>query len=176
VPGGEALAVDRDLFGETITKVIEDHPMITVVRTPFTVADVSKAMDQGPLILATGPLTSPDLSEMLAQVTGRKHLYFYDAVSPTVTAESLDRSIVFAQSRYGKGEGDDYLNCPFEKDSYYDFVKALVAAESATLLLEKRWRSNSSRQSSTSRVAHRLRRLQKRVNVAWRSGTLSRLV
>jgi methylenetetrahydrofolate--tRNA-(uracil-5-)-methyltransferase len=133
VPGGEALAVDRDLFGETITKVIEDHPMITVVRTPFTVADVSKAMDQGPLILATGPLTSPDLSEMLAQVTGRKHLYFYDAVSPTVTAESLDRSIVFAQSRYGKGEGDDYLNCPFEKDSYYDFVKALVAAERAPI-------------------------------------------
>jgi methylenetetrahydrofolate--tRNA-(uracil-5-)-methyltransferase len=73
------------------------------------------------------------LSDWLAQKTGRKHLYFYDAVSPTVEASSLDRNIIFAQSRYDKGEGDDYLNCPFDKESYEAFVEALVHAERAPI-------------------------------------------
>lgn len=85
------------------------------------------------LILATGPLTSPEMAEWLAQMTDREHLYFYDAVSPTVEASSLDMSIIFAQSRYDKGGGDDYLNCPFNKEEYEAFVRELVAAERAPI-------------------------------------------
>jgi methylenetetrahydrofolate--tRNA-(uracil-5-)-methyltransferase len=131
VPGGEALCVDRDAFGKEITETISNHPLIEVQREVFTPALLEKLRNQGiPVILATGPLTSDDLSQWLAEATGRKHLYFYDAVSPTVDASSLDRDIVFAQSRYDKG-GDDYLNCPFDKDSYEVFVDALVSAERA---------------------------------------------
>jgi methylenetetrahydrofolate--tRNA-(uracil-5-)-methyltransferase len=133
VPGGEALAVDRDAFGAAITRKIEEHPLIEVVREEFTPAMVEQALIEGPLILATGPLTSPELSEWLSKATGRDHLYFYDAVSPTVDAASLNFDVVFAQSRYDKGEGDDYLNCPFDKDSYEAFVHALVTAERAPI-------------------------------------------
>lgn len=133
VPGGEALAVDRELFARGITAAIEAHPQIEVVRKAFSHDDLPNALDTGPVILATGPLTTPELSEYLANLTGRGHLYFYDAVSPTVDASTLDRSIVFAQSRYDKGEGDDYLNCPFEKDSYLAFVEALRTAERAPI-------------------------------------------
>lgn len=129
VPGGEALCVDRDAFGAAVTRAVSEHSLIEVVRGEFTPSMAEEC--DGPLILATGPLTSPELSEWLAAKTGRKHLYFYDAVSPTVEASSLDMSVVFAQSRYDKGEGNDYLNCPFEKDEYYAFVQALVAAERA---------------------------------------------
>lgn len=131
VPAGEALGVDRDAFGEAITKKIEAHPRIKVERTAYTPDDLGRDLKAGPVLLCTGPLTSPDLSELLAQATGRDHLYFFDAVSPTVEASSLDRSIIFAESRYGKGEGDDYLNCPFNKDEYLAFVKALCSAERA---------------------------------------------
>lgn len=133
VPGGEALAVDRDAFGAAITAAIEAHPNIQVERREFLPEDVEAALLEGPVVLATGPLTTDPLSRMLAELTGREQLYFYDAVSPTVDASSLDRSIVFAQSRYDKGEGDDYLNCPFEKDHYFDFVRELVAAERAPI-------------------------------------------
>lgn len=129
VPGGEALCVDRDAFGAAVTRTLEEHPNIEIVRGEFT-PHMAESCEE-PLILATGPLTSPELSEWLANKTGRKHLYFYDAVSPTVEASSLDMSIVFAQSRYDKGEGNDYLNCPFEKDEYYAFVQALVSAQRA---------------------------------------------
>ena len=134
VPAGEALGVDRDLFGAAITKKLEEHPLVEVRREEFTVEMAQSAIDRGDLtILATGPLTSPELSDWLAQLTGREHLYFYDAVSPTVEASSLDRNIVFAQSRYDKGEGDDYLNCPFNKENYEAFVAALVSAERAPI-------------------------------------------
>jgi methylenetetrahydrofolate--tRNA-(uracil-5-)-methyltransferase len=135
VPAGEALGVDRDRFGEAITQAIENHPKIDVLRAPFTPDDAELLLATGAnqVVLCTGPLTSPDLADWLAYRTGRKHLYFYDAVSPTVDASSLDRSVVFAQSRYDKGEGDDYLNCPFEKDSYLGFVQALIAAERAPI-------------------------------------------
>ncbi|RYG38977.1 methylenetetrahydrofolate--tRNA-(uracil(54)-C(5))-methyltransferase (FADH(2)-oxidizing) TrmFO [bacterium] len=130
VPGGEALCVDRNAFGEAITSALENHPNIEVVREEFTPENLGAELSAGnPVILATGPLTSDPLSQWLAQVTGREHLHFYDAVSPTVDASTLDRDIVFAQSRYDKGAGDDYLNCPFEKDSYFAFVDALVGAE-----------------------------------------------
>jgi methylenetetrahydrofolate--tRNA-(uracil-5-)-methyltransferase len=130
VPGGEALCVDRDKFSAAITEKVECHPNIELCRGEFTPDMARAALADGPLILATGPLTSRPLAEWMAQITGRKHLYFYDAVSPTVEASSVDMTIAFAQSRYDKG-GDDYLNCPFEKDSYYAFVEALKTAERA---------------------------------------------
>lgn len=133
VPGGEALCVDRDTFGKEITACLDSHPLIEVRREEFSPAILEGFRSAGvPVVLATGPLTSSELSEWLAEATGRKHLYFYDAVSPTVDAASLDRSIVFAQSRYDKG-GDDYLNCPFDKESYEAFVDALVHAERAPI-------------------------------------------
>ncbi|MBL8048004.1 MAG: methylenetetrahydrofolate--tRNA-(uracil(54)-C(5))-methyltransferase (FADH(2)-oxidizing) TrmFO [Chthonomonas sp.] len=128
VPGGQALAVDRDKFGAAVTATISEHPNVTVRASEWTPALIDATT---PTILATGPLSTDPVSEFLATITGRTHLHFYDAVSPVVEASSLDRSIVFAQSRYDKGEGDDYLNCPFEKDSYLAFVEALISAERA---------------------------------------------
>ena len=135
VPAGEALGVDRNAFGAGITHAIESHPLIEVVRAVFT-PDMATEILSDPkqiLIIATGPLTSPDMAEWLAKLTGRHHLYFYDAVSPTVEAATIDHSIAFGQSRYDKGEGADYLNCPFEKDDYYNFVRELVGAERAPI-------------------------------------------
>ena len=134
VPAGEALGVDREEFGRAITEKLASHPLIDLRREEFTPQMADDLLAKGEyFILATGPLTSPELAEWLAQKTGREHLYFYDAVSPTVEASSLDRNIIFAQSRYDKGEGDDYLNCPFEKDNYFEFVRQLVAAERAPI-------------------------------------------
>ena len=132
VPGGEALCVDRNQFGKAMTSLIEDHPLIAVQREEVTPEMVEGWLASGDLVIvASGPLTSPQLSEWLAAKSGREHLYFYDAVSPTVEASSLDMNIIFAESRYGKGEGDDYLNCPFNKENYEAFVSELVAAERA---------------------------------------------
>lgn len=132
VPGGEALAVDRNLYAKEITETIESHPLIELIREEFTPELAGRAIKDGPLIIATGPLTSEPLANWLAGLTGREHLYFFDAVSPTVDASTIDREVVFAQSRYDKG-GDDYLNCPFDKDQYLAFVKELVSAERAPL-------------------------------------------
>jgi methylenetetrahydrofolate--tRNA-(uracil-5-)-methyltransferase len=132
VPGGQALAVDREAFSLALTGKIENHPLISVHRQDVTPSDLEKWLNQGDrAVLATGPLTSPEVAEWLALLTGRKHLYFYDAVSPTVEAASLNMDIVFAQSRYDKGEGDDYLNCPFDKDAYEIFIQELISAERA---------------------------------------------
>jgi len=128
VPGGEALAVDRDLYAKEITERIEGHPRITVERRPFDPLEIGDE----PTILATGPLTTEPLAQWIAATTGQEHLYFFDAVSPTVDASTIDRSIAFAQSRYDKG-GDDYLNCPFDKPDYEAFVEALLAAERAPI-------------------------------------------
>ncbi|MCE9560026.1 MAG: methylenetetrahydrofolate--tRNA-(uracil(54)-C(5))-methyltransferase (FADH(2)-oxidizing) TrmFO [Armatimonadetes bacterium] len=129
VPGGQALAVDRNLFGASITEKLRNHPLIDVIDTEWT----PQMFDGSPTIIASGPLSTDAISQWLANLTGRKHLYFYDAVSPTVDASSLDMDIVFAQSRYDKGEGNDYLNCPFERDSYTAFVEALISAERAPI-------------------------------------------
>jgi methylenetetrahydrofolate--tRNA-(uracil-5-)-methyltransferase len=140
VPAGQALGVDRDKFGEAITEKIRIHPLIEVVDEVFTaeLADSFTSPNSpkslnSPLVLATGPLTTPGLSDWIANKTGKKHLYFYDAVSPTVDASTIDFSIAFHQSRYDKGEGDDYINCPFNKDEYDAFVEALVAADRVPL-------------------------------------------
>lgn len=134
VPGGQALAVDRERFAEAITRKLSEHPNIEVERRPVTPTDVEAWLEAGDqVVLATGPLTSDDLSQWLAAKTGRTHLYFYDAVAPTVESASLNMEIVFAQSRYDKGEGDDYLNCPFDKAAYEAFVEALITAERAPI-------------------------------------------
>jgi methylenetetrahydrofolate--tRNA-(uracil-5-)-methyltransferase len=122
VPAGAALAVDRERFAAAMTDAIAAHPRITVVREELC------EIPDGVVIVATGPLTSPALSAALQARLGQQHLYFYDAIAPIVTADSIDRRIAFSASRYGKG-GDDYLNCPFSRDEYYAFVEAVLAAD-----------------------------------------------
>jgi len=120
VPAGSALAVDREQFAAQLTAAINSRAEITVVRQEIT------ALPEGLAIVATGPLTSPALAHCLQQLLG-DHLYFYDAIAPIVTAESVDRSLAFAASRYGKG-GEDYLNCPLSREEYYRFVEAVRTA------------------------------------------------
>src|SRR5471032_1724602 len=146
VPAGAALAVDRERFAEIITQTLAAHPLITIVREEVTAIPASS--EREPVIVATGPLTSDALSGDLASVVGQAHLYFYDAISPIVLAETIDRSKVFRQSRWVRdlqgpdpvgpacgiddGEGD-YLNCPLTRDEYEAFYRALTTAESATV-------------------------------------------
>lgn len=127
VPAGGALAVDRDLFSEYITEKIKNHPNITVVNEVVT--EIPK---DTVCVVATGPLTDGKLAEEIVKLTGENSLSFFDAAAPIVTAESIDMSIAFSASRYGKGT-DDYINCPFNKEEYEEFHKALVSAESAPL-------------------------------------------
>ena len=119
VPAGGALAVDRDLFSQEITERITQHPNITLKRD-----EVVDIPDEGPVIIATGPLTSPKLSEEIKRIVGQKYLYFYDALSPIVDANTIDYSKAFFASRYDKG-GDDYLNCPMDQEQYRQFVHEL---------------------------------------------------
>ena len=123
VPAGGALAVDRQLFSDYVTRKIGSHPLITLRQ-----GEVSEIPAEGIVIIASGPLTSDALANSLAALTGER-LYFYDAIAPIVSAESLDMGRVFAASRYGKGDGDDYLNCPLDEAEYLRFVEELVAAE-----------------------------------------------
>ncbi|MEO8078187.1 MAG: methylenetetrahydrofolate--tRNA-(uracil(54)-C(5))-methyltransferase (FADH(2)-oxidizing) TrmFO [Acidobacteriota bacterium] len=158
VPAGAALAVDRERFSEEVTRAVGAHPLIAIVREE--VARIPAGLD-GPLIVATGPLTSDALSADIAAMVGASHLYFYDAVSPIVLAETIDMSRVFRASRWGRslrasdrdtqsghstlsvpveapacgvddGEGD-YLNCPLTQSEYARFYEALMAAERAPL-------------------------------------------
>jgi methylenetetrahydrofolate--tRNA-(uracil-5-)-methyltransferase len=158
VPAGAALAVDRDVFSARVTEAIASHPLISIRRGEVTSIPSG---DDGPVIIATGPLTSDALSAEIAALVGAKHLYFYDAISPIVSGESIDRSKVFRASRWGRSlgvrpgsdrgqtrvEGEshpgltpacgvddgegDYLNCPFTRDEYERFYAALMAAEKA---------------------------------------------
>ena len=152
VPAGAALAVDRDLFSSRVTEAIASHPLVSIRRGE--VASIPSSAD-GPVILATGPLTSDALSREIAALVGSEHLYFYDAISPIVSGESLDRSKIYRASRWNRslrreetasspassdraaqacggddGEGD-YLNCPFTRDEYERFYEALMSAEKA---------------------------------------------
>ena len=122
VPAGVALAVDRDRFAAELTAAISDLAAVTIVREELT------TLPDGLTIVATGPLTSPALSYGLQQLCGERYLYFYDAIAPIVTADSVDRTIAFPASRYGKG-GEDYLNCPLTRDEYYAFVHAVLSAQ-----------------------------------------------
>ena len=127
VAAGGALAVDRDLFSEEVTRMVESRPGIRLHRQ-----EVTQVPGEGLTLVATGPLTEGGLAGSISELTGGDHLSFFDAVAPIVTAESLDREKVFAASRYGRGEAD-YLNCPFNKEEYEAFHAALVGAERAEL-------------------------------------------
>jgi methylenetetrahydrofolate--tRNA-(uracil-5-)-methyltransferase len=122
VPAGACLAVDRVGFAREVTAAIEREPLVRLVRAEVT------SIPESPTILASGPLTSATLSEALARLLGATHLYFYDAIAPTVTAESIDMTVAWKQSRYDKG-GEDYVNCPLEREQYHAFVDALLASE-----------------------------------------------
>jgi methylenetetrahydrofolate--tRNA-(uracil-5-)-methyltransferase len=122
VPAGSALAVDRDRFAAAVTSEVASLPGVRVVR------EEASEIPAGIAILASGPLTSQPLSRALESLLGGKHLYYYDAISPIVTAESIDMSIAFAASRYDHG-GDDYLNLPLTREQYGSFIDALLAAE-----------------------------------------------
>ncbi len=130
LPAGGALAVDRVAFSDAVTLAIENHPGIEIVREE--VAGLPSE-DWSNVIIASGPLTSPALAEAIRELTGEDELAFFDAIAPIVHAESIDRSIVWAQSRYDKpgpaGTGADYLNCPMTEDEYNHFVDALLAGE-----------------------------------------------
>lgn len=127
VPAGNALAVDRELFAQTVTEQVHAHPRITVHRE-----ELLQIPDDGVTVIATGPLTSESLAQSIAQVTGTDALHFFDAASPILTRESIDHEIVFAASRYDKGEGV-YLNCPMNKQQYEAFWEAITAAERVEL-------------------------------------------
>ncbi|MEM7128740.1 MAG: methylenetetrahydrofolate--tRNA-(uracil(54)-C(5))-methyltransferase (FADH(2)-oxidizing) TrmFO [Chloroflexota bacterium] len=127
IPAGAALAVSRDDFAHEITEQIANHPNIELHREEVT------DLPQGPTIMATGPLTSPALTEKIQALTGQRHLYFYDAMAPIVAAESIDMTTAFRQSRYDKEselgtEEGDYINCPFTEEEYEAFVNAVVEA------------------------------------------------
>jgi methylenetetrahydrofolate--tRNA-(uracil-5-)-methyltransferase len=157
VPAGAALAVDRDRFSAGVTEALAAQPNVTIVREEVTRIP-SPAGNAAPVVIATGPLTSDSLSRDIATFVGRDHLYFYDAISPIVLADTIDMAKVFRASRWDRsvrgvpgaddtetavavegpacavddGEGD-YLNCPMTRDEYERFLAALVTAESATV-------------------------------------------
>ena len=122
VPAGSALAVDRGRFASSLTQIVEALPNVRVHR------EEAKEIPSGVVILASGPLTSPALSQRLAFLLGAGHLYFYDAISPIVTAESVDPNVAFSASRYDRGEAD-YLNLPLTREEYDRFIEALLTAE-----------------------------------------------
>ena len=135
VPAGESLAVDRDLFANEVTRVISNHPNITVnTEEVLNLPDDPNQI----CILATGPLTSEALSASLTKRTGSEHFYFYDAISPIVDTQSLDMNIIFSANRYGKFSrsldgpqtgNDDYLNCPMNREQYENFIELLLKGE-----------------------------------------------
>ena len=135
VPAGAALAVDRHNFAELITQRIESDPNIELVRE-----EVTNIPDDDIAIIATGPLTSEALTFEVMKLTGSDQLYFYDAIAPIISAESIDTSVAFRAARYDKG-GDDYLNCPFTQEEYLTFYSALIEANSVPLqrFEETRW-------------------------------------
>ena len=125
VPAGGCLAVDRLGFGGAVTRAIETHPRIRLIREEAT------AIPDGPAILASGPLTSPALADALAKLGGEEHLFFFDAIAPILAADSIDMTKAFRASRYGRGEQEegDYINCMLDRAQYEHFVAELVKAE-----------------------------------------------
>ncbi|WP_394185559.1 FADH(2)-oxidizing methylenetetrahydrofolate--tRNA-(uracil(54)-C(5))-methyltransferase TrmFO [Metabacillus halosaccharovorans] len=126
VPAGGALAVDRHEFSQKVTELVKGHPNVTVVNEEV------QEIPNGPTIIATGPLTSKNLSEQLMSLTGEKYLYFYDAAAPIVEKDSINMDRVYLKSRYDKGEAA-YLNCPMTEEEFDRFYEALIAAETVPL-------------------------------------------
>jgi len=138
VPAGAALSVDRAKFAELITERIEAHPNIEIVREEVTNLSEPPAVAGGQnaegsaTIIATGPLTSDALTKEIMKLTGDDQLYFYDAIAPIVAADSIDMSVAFKAARYDKG-GDDYINCPMDRERYEAFIDAVLNAKSVPL-------------------------------------------
>jgi methylenetetrahydrofolate--tRNA-(uracil-5-)-methyltransferase len=130
VPAGGALAVDRELFAQTVTERLASNSRIRIIRE-----EVHQIPKDKPVIIATGPLTSDTLAKDIAATLGSEYLYFYDAISPIVEADSIDMSVAFLANRYGRGDTDegDYINCPMTKDEYLAFVAAIQRAEVVAL-------------------------------------------
>lgn len=123
VPAGGALAVDREAFSAEIEKRLLSLPGVTLAREEIP------SLPEGPAIVATGPLTSDAMAQELAAATGQEHLHFFDAIAPIVTLDSIDFDKAWFQSRWDKGSGKDYVNCPLSKDDYFAFVSALIEAD-----------------------------------------------
>jgi len=121
VPAGSALAVDRDVFSQGVTRALQEHPGVTVARER-----VDLLPDQGLTIVATGPLTAPSLVESVGAATGLESLAFFDAIAPIVYRDSIDMSVCWMQSRWNKGETKDYINCPMDRPQYEAFVQGLL--------------------------------------------------
>ena len=132
IPAGSAMAVDRNQFSSRITEIIEKHPLISLNHKEIT--DL-KQLKEDHIIIASGPLTSNKLAQSLIELTGSKNLYFYDAIAPTIYADSIDYESTWFQSRYDKGdtveEREAYLNCPMTKDEYYEFVSKICKSDKA---------------------------------------------
>lgn len=126
IPAGGALGIDRELFSDTITNKITNHPLIEVIREEITTLPKDT-----PVLVATGPLTSSKLAEHILEITGENKLSFFDAVAPIVAADSINMDICWEQSRYDKGDSSDYINCPLNKQQYYKFIEDLLKADQA---------------------------------------------
>lgn len=137
VPAGGALAVDRDAFSKTIGEALASHPLVTIKREEMTELP---APDSGKYVIATGPLTSASLAEQIQAVAGGDILHFFDAIAPIVTADSVDMTKAWKQSRYDKGDGDDYINCPLDEEEYNAFIDNLLSGEKVAF---KDWEKNT---------------------------------
>lgn len=135
VPAGSAMAVDRDVFSSEVQKALEGHPNIEIVRET-----VDALPESGLTIVATGPLTAASLAESIGRATGADSLAFFDAIAPIVHHDSIDMSICWMQSRWDKGDGKDYINCPMDKEQYLAFVQGLVDGEKTSF---KEWEANT---------------------------------
>ena len=141
VPAGGALAVDRHIFSDGVTKALADHPLITIEREEISGLP-PKEWDS--VIIATGPLTSPDLAKAVQALSGEDDLAFFDAIAPIIHKDSINFDTAWMQSRYDKegpaGTGSDYINCPMNKDQYHAFITALLKAEKTEF---KEWEKNT---------------------------------
>ena len=128
VPAGSALAVNRDLFSAYITEKIKSHPNITVIEK-----EVTEIPEEGIVVIASGPLTSEALADSISRYTGGGELHFFDAAAPIIDFSTIDTSVAFFASRWGKGNPEDYLNCPMTKEQYDVFYNELINAKAAPL-------------------------------------------
>jgi len=124
LPAGDALAMDRTIFANLVTEAIASRPEIELVRE-----EVREIPPEGVVVIATGPLTSDALDREIGRLLGTEDLYFYDSIAPVVVSSSLDFSKMYAMSRYGKGDGDDYWNCPLDREQYEEFISELLSGE-----------------------------------------------
>src|SRR5690606_5786732 len=135
VPAGSAMAVDRDVFSAEVQKTLEQHPNVEIAREK-----VDTLPEAGLTIIATGPLTAASLAESIGRATGAESLAFFDAIAPIVHRHSIDMSICWMQSRWNKGDGKDYINCPMNKEQYLAFVQGLLDGEKGEF---KEWEANT---------------------------------